>query len=152
MRIEDIKLIDEYLTGTISGARLTFFKKKLIEDKVFKEEFEFVKNVIKSIRNLNREGLKAKINAAIKEYEGIKEKNIVPEIEEDLSLQTIKIIRGNDSRDYISIDDLIEDIMIEQEICMYNNMEIPEYLAKIMEKLSQIKEEIKKNDLDRFKL
>jgi hypothetical protein len=150
MTFEDIKLIDEYITETISDERLAFFKKRLIEDKVFKEEFEFVKNVIKSIRNLNREGLKAKINAAIKEYEGLKEKKIIPDIEEDLSLQTIKIIRGDDHRDYISIDDLIEDIKIEQEIYMFRNIEIPEHLTAIMEKLSQIKGEIRKDDLDRF--
>ena len=152
MKTNDIRLIDKYLYKELTANELELFNDRIKSDKVFAEEFSFIKSVVKTIRKVNRKQLLKKIKTIIEDYENSDEKKKPSNTNEDFSLKTIKTLRGNDHRDYISLDDLMAEIEIEKDIYFYENLEIPQHYILMLEKLNQIKNEIKQSDIDKFKL
>ncbi len=144
----DINLIDNYYAGMIHDIddQRSFFE-KLKSDKNFLLEYQFVLKTYQTAKKVRYERMKSLIKSILEDEENEKTET------QSLDFDAPKItITDEDGKSYLSIDALIEDIQIEKSIYENRGENVPANINSTLDKLSEIKEEIKKGYFDRFDL
>jgi RNA polymerase sigma factor (sigma-70 family) len=144
----DINLIDNYYAGMIhdNDDQRSFFE-KLKTDKNFLLEYQFVLKTYQTAKKVRYERMKSLIKSILEDEENENTET------QPLDFVAPKItITDEDGKSYLSIDALIEDIQIEKSIYENRGENVPANINSTLDKLSEIKEEIKKGYFDRFDL